>query len=56
MTFALENGPKGMTVSATGEVRWKVPRAFDDKTAGVIILVKDATGRELFHVFDINVE
>lgn len=55
VTFRLDSGPKGMTVSADGVVTWAVP---PDAPAGdqeVILTVRDKTGREVFHTFTVRV-
>jgi hypothetical protein len=49
----LEKGPDGMTVSPGGVVRWNVPPNQTGKAAPVIISVKNASGKELFHSFDL---
>lgn len=53
---ALEEGPRGMTVSETGFVRWRAPA---DQAAGVVpvvLRITDTDGLEAFHTFDIVVE
>jgi hypothetical protein len=55
-TYKLENGPEGMTVSGSGEVRWNVPAEQAGKTAPVIVSVKNAAGKEVFHTFDLTAE
>ncbi|MCI0702019.1 MAG: trypsin-like peptidase domain-containing protein [Planctomycetia bacterium] len=54
LTFKLDSGPKGMTVSATGVVTWAVPAdATGDQE--VILTVKDKTGQDVFHTFTVKV-
>jgi hypothetical protein len=53
VSYKLEKGPDGMTVSGGGEVRWNVPQNQSGKATPVIISVKNATGKELFHTFDL---
>jgi hypothetical protein len=53
LTYKLEKGPEGMTVSSGGEVRWNVPASQADKSTAVIISIRNATGKEVFHTFEI---
>jgi hypothetical protein len=48
--------PRGMTVSATGEVRWQVPAELRGKLVPVIVTLRDASGKEIAHSFEIKVE
>jgi hypothetical protein len=54
--YALETGPKGMTVSGSGMVRWTIPPRQDGQVVHVVLAVRDASGKELFHAFDIQVK
>jgi hypothetical protein len=54
LTFTREAGPAQLTVSPTGLVRWPV-RGADMGKQGVIIAIRDAAGKEIFHTFDITV-
>ena len=56
LTYKLESGPEGMTVSKTGVVRWEPPQEMAGKSVQVIITIKDRGGRETFHSFDLMVE
>ena len=56
VTYKLEKGPEGMTVSSGGEVRWNVPQDEEGKSKPIIINVKSAAGKELFHTFDLSVD
>lgn len=56
VTFELQSGPDGMTVSPTGLVTWRRPKQFSDKSVSVIISIKDANGQEMFHTFTMTVE
>ena len=56
VTYKLESGPDGMTVSGAGEVRWDVPAAPTGKSVAVIVNVRDAAGKELFHSFEVAAE
>lgn len=51
VSFKLESGPEGMTVSPAGVVTWRVPA--DSGEANVIITIKDASGQEVFHTFNL---
>ena len=53
--FKLDSGPKGMLVSAIGEVTWAVPADAPAGEQDVILTVKDGTGQELFHTFTLRV-
>jgi hypothetical protein len=55
VSYALSSGPKGMTLSPGGRLTWEVPADFAQPRAPVIVAVKDASGREIFHTFTINV-
>jgi hypothetical protein len=50
----LESGPPGMKLSAKGVLTWQVPADFAEPQADVLISVRDASGREVFHKFQID--
>lgn len=52
---ALESGPKGMNVTPVGVLSWDVPKSFADSQAVVILKATDASGKELFQSFRLNV-
>ncbi len=56
VTYKLESGPDGMTVSAAGAVAW-TPAAGrpDGDRAQAIVSVTDAAGHEVMHSFDVAV-
>ena len=56
LKYKLESGPDGMTVSGSGELRWDAPAAQAGKTAPVILTIRDAAGKELFHSFEVTAE
>ena len=56
LKYKLESGPDGMTISGGGEVRWDAPAAQAGKSAAVIINVRDAAGKEVFHSFEVTAE
>jgi S1-C subfamily serine protease len=51
VSFKLESGPEGMTISPAGVLTWQIPREATDST--VIVTVRDSTGQEVFHTFTI---
>jgi hypothetical protein len=53
LQYELEEGPKGMTVSADGEVRWLVSRS--PEPVRVRIRVRSASGKEVEHAFNLTV-
>lgn len=55
LTYKVDSGPKGMTVSAEGVVTWDVP---PDAAADqdVILSVKDKAGQDVFHTFAVKIE
>jgi hypothetical protein len=56
VAYMLESGPPGMTLSPAGELRWDVPARQDGKVPRVVISVRDASGKEALHAFEITVE
>lgn len=55
VTYRVESGPKGLAVSDTGEVTWRIPNDFALSKREVIIALKDSTGNETFHKFNVYV-
>jgi len=53
--YKLESGPEGMTLSDSGQLRWKVTKRPIGGIAKVIVTLSDASGKEAFHSFDIAV-
>ena len=51
----LDSGPEGMTVSDDGKLAWKVPAGQSNDRQGVIITIKDASGQEIMHTFNLAV-
>ena len=51
----LDSGPKGMTLSDDGKLQWSVPMGEPAGRQGVIITVKDASGQERLHSFNIAI-
>ena len=56
LKYHLDSGPKGMTVSSTGEVKWRVPEGWSEKSTGVIISIRDSGGAERLHAFTLGME
>lgn len=54
VTFTLDSGPKGMSVSADGTVTWSVPADAAGERE-VILTVRDKGGQEVFHTFTLKV-
>jgi S1-C subfamily serine protease len=49
------DGPAGMTISQSGKISWAVPSGADKENA-VVVTIKDATGQEVFHTFNLSVD
>jgi hypothetical protein len=56
LTYTLDVGPKGMTVSKEGVVRWEAPAQLGPGPVRVAITVRDGRGKESLHVFDLAVQ
>jgi hypothetical protein len=54
VTYQLDSGPKGMTVSAAGVVTWTVP-ADAAGNQDVILTVRTESGQEVFHTFAVKI-
>jgi hypothetical protein len=52
VSCSLESGPDGMTVASDGKVSW-TPKGAVGTCEGVILLVKDKSGEQRFHSFDV---
>ncbi len=55
VTYQLDSGPKGMAVSAAGEVTWAVPADATPGPHDVILTVRTESGQEVFHTFAVRV-
>jgi hypothetical protein len=53
--FKLETGPEGMTVSKSGEVKWKVPVDVTADTFVAAVSIRDRAGNEILHAFELAV-
>ena len=49
--FALQSGPKGLTVGSDGRVAWDTPSKAGEEA--VIVSLKDASGQEAVHTFHV---
>jgi hypothetical protein len=56
LSYTLDVGPKGMTVTKEGVVRWEVPAQPGGGPVRVAITVRDGRAKEVLHVFDLAVE
>ncbi|QJW93403.1 c-type cytochrome domain-containing protein [Frigoriglobus tundricola] len=54
VTYQLDSGPRGMTVSGAGVAEWTVP-ANAVGTQDVILTVRTESGQEVFHTFTVKV-
>jgi S1-C subfamily serine protease len=55
VTFQLDSGPKGMSVSADGALTWAVSAEAPPGDQEVILTVRDKAGEEVFHTFTLKV-
>ncbi|HEX8911112.1 MAG TPA: putative Ig domain-containing protein, partial [Humisphaera sp.] len=55
VTYALQSGPPGMTVSPAGVVRWDVPADHAGGDVPIIVRFTDAAGQEAFQSFRLTV-
>jgi hypothetical protein len=55
VTYGLSSGPKGMKVTPMGVVHWNVPSAMKNTEEDVILTIKDASEREIFHTFKLQI-
>jgi hypothetical protein len=52
--YEVSGGPDGMKISPEGRLTWDIPRDFEGDEVTPIILVKDSSGQEIFHTFNIH--
>lgn len=55
VTFKLESGPPGMTVTPDGKLTWTVPADLKEKQVDVIVSLRDKDGQERFHTFTLTI-
>ena len=51
ITYHLDSGPSGMSITQSGLVSWKPDSKNPDREDSVIVSIKDASGKEIFHTF-----
>ncbi len=56
ITYTLARGPDGVKVDQEGKLTWTVPAALKGQDVTAVIVVEDASGRELFHTLRIHVD
>ena len=54
VTYRLDSGPAGMTVSPAGAVEWAVPAEGKEAESEVILTLRNGAGREIFHTFTLR--
>lgn len=54
VSYKLDSGPQGMSVSPSGEVVWEVPPAAD-AGGGVIVSLTTGDGQNLLHAFNLKI-
>lgn len=52
--FALDDGPRGMTLSKTGKLAWDIPADIAEREAAVIVSIVGDSGRKIFHAFTVR--
>jgi S1-C subfamily serine protease len=55
VSYQLDSGPKGMTVSEAGVVTWAVPADAPAGAQDVILTVRDGSNQEVFHTFTLRI-
>jgi len=53
--LSLESGPEGMRLKKR-KLAWKIPTTHKPGPASVMMTLRDASGQEVFHSFNIQVE
>ncbi len=56
LSWALNGGPKGMSISTHGVLSWLVPRDLKDAEETAVVGISDASGRKALHKLTIQVE
>ncbi len=56
LQYGVELGPDAMTLSPTGELRWKVPVEARQQEEQVVLSVRDGTGQERLQSFTLKVQ
>lgn len=55
VSYSLESGPDGMTVSPTGVVEWSISERFAEDSARAVISIRDAAGAEVLHTIRLDI-
>ncbi len=55
LQFAVESGPKGMKVTNSGLVTWRVPATVAEGDHDVLMTIRDQAGQEIFHTFKLRI-
>jgi hypothetical protein len=55
VTYKVESGPPGMTISDKGLLAWTPPANHADGEESIILSVRDALGQEMFQAFRLKV-
>jgi len=56
VTWTLDRGPEGLTVSSDGVVSWSVPRGLKGAEETAAVTIGDGSGRKTVHTLTIHVE
>jgi hypothetical protein len=54
ITYRLETGPDGATISDDGVVTWNIPRETSDAHVQFIVAIKNGGGKEILHSFSVK--
>jgi hypothetical protein len=52
--FKFDSGPKGMTLTKDGLLKWQVPKGLMDNQVSVIVTISDAGGQTACHAFTVD--
>lgn len=55
LTFSLDGGIDGMSLSKNGRLDWTVPHNYPDNQVGVIVTIRDSAGQEIAHAFNVRI-
>jgi hypothetical protein len=56
ITYRLETGPDGASVSEDGIVTWNIPRETADAATQFIVAIKNGAGKEVLHSFSVRLK
>ena len=56
LQYKLDSGPKGMTLTPSGLLEWDVPSGYSSPMESIIVTIRDKSGQELFHTFQIQID